>query len=109
VLGSTVVGFLLLGAIPALRILWDASLLAFGVTAAYVALVIHFHRRAAEREMKVVELPERRNEARTGGTDRFAPEYPERRRLQEAAYRGEQELLDHAYEVDYDERVAGGR
>lgn len=109
VLGSTVVGFLLLGAIPALRILWDASLLAFGVTAAYLALVIHFHRRAAECEIKVVELPERRREARTGGTDQFAPHYPERRRVQDAAYRGDYELLDDAFEGDYDERVAGGR
>ena len=64
ILGSAVLGFLLLGAIPSLRILWDASLLAFGVTAAYLALLIHFHRRAAERAMKVVEMPERRREAR---------------------------------------------
>ena len=59
VLVGAVVGFFLLGAIPGLRVLWDASLLAFGITAGYLALLIHFHRRAAEREMKVVEMQER--------------------------------------------------
>ena len=85
VLVGAVVGFFLLGAIPGLRVLWDASLLAFGITAGYLALLIHFHRRAAEREMKVVEMQERWS----AGVDH--------------------ELLDEAFEGDYDESAAGGR
>ena len=85
VLVGAVVGFFLLGAIPGLRVLWDASLLAFGITAGYLALLIHFHRRAAEREMKVVEMQERWSE----GLDH--------------------DLLDEAFEGDYHESAAGGR
>ena len=85
VLVGAVVGFFLLGAIPGLRVLWDASLLAFGITAGYLALLIHFHRRAAEREMKVVEMQERWS----AGVD--------------------DDLLDEAFEGDYDESAAGGR
>jgi hypothetical protein len=85
VLVGAVVGFFLLGAIPGLRVLWDASLLAFGITAGYLALLIHFHRRAAEREMKVVEMQERWS----AGVD--------------------DDLLDETFEGDYDKSAAGGR
>jgi len=108
ILGSAVLGFLLLGAIPSLRILWDASLLVFGVTAAYLALLIHFHRRAAERAMKVVEMPERRREARVGETG-LASHYPERRKRREGAARSEGDLLVASFEAEYDESMAGGR
>jgi hypothetical protein len=53
--------FFLVGIIPAARILWDLGLLAFGCTAAYVALLIHFHRLAVERAQKVIALETRRH------------------------------------------------
>ncbi|MGD1011601.1 MAG: hypothetical protein ABR925_03580 [Acidimicrobiales bacterium] len=60
VLVATMLGLFLLGIIPGLAVLWDISLLAFGITAAYLALLIHFHRCAVERESKVVDIQDRR-------------------------------------------------
>jgi hypothetical protein len=58
--GATVF-FFLVGIIPAARILWDMALLALGCTAAYVALLIHFHRLFVERAQKVIALRTRRH------------------------------------------------
>jgi hypothetical protein len=54
-LGGVVVTFVF-GLIPALDFLWDISLLLLAATAGYIALLIHFHRTAAERARKVVYL-----------------------------------------------------
>ena len=61
---GAMLGFFLLGMIPSLRILWDASLLAFAATAAYLALLIHFHRREVEHELKIVDIEDRRGDPR---------------------------------------------
>jgi hypothetical protein len=61
VLGGLTVIFFLLGIIPSARILWDLALLTLGCTAAYVALLIHFHRLAVERAQKVIALETRRH------------------------------------------------
>jgi hypothetical protein len=58
--GATVL-FFLVGIIPAARVLWDMALLALGCTAAYVALLIHFHRLFVERAQKVIALRTRRH------------------------------------------------
>ena len=52
-------GFFLLGLIPALNVLWDLSLLAFAATAGYLALLIHIHRRSVEREVKIIDIQDR--------------------------------------------------
>ena len=52
-------GFFLLGLIPALNVLWDLSLLAFAATAGYLALLIHIHRRAVERDVKIIDIQDR--------------------------------------------------
>jgi hypothetical protein len=110
ILAATVLGFFVLGAIPALRILWDASLLAFGVTAAYVALLIHFHRLAAERAIKVVEMTERRGGGWAGGQEAEFPLYADdRRTVYTVAVPADLDFADDSYETDYDERAAGGR
>jgi hypothetical protein len=54
-LGGVIVTFLF-GFIPPLDFLWDISLLVLAATAGYIALLIHFHRTAAERARKVVYL-----------------------------------------------------
>jgi hypothetical protein len=54
---------LLLGFIPALRILWVVHLLVDGLFVSYVALLVHMRNQAAEKEMKVRFLPGRPAEA----------------------------------------------
>ena len=54
---------LVLGFIPALRILWAVHLLVDGLFVSYVALLVHVRNEAAEKEMKVRFLPA----GRTGG------------------------------------------
>jgi len=61
VLGGATVFFLLIGTIPGARVLWDVALLTLACTAAYVALLIHFHRLAVERAQKVIALETRRH------------------------------------------------
>jgi hypothetical protein len=61
VLVGATAAFFLLGMIPAVRIMWDLALLTLGCTAAYVALLIHFHRLAVERAQKVIALETRRH------------------------------------------------
>jgi hypothetical protein len=56
VLAGGLVGTFLLGFVPALDALWDVSLFLLAVTAAYVALLIHFRRVAVERAQKVVPI-----------------------------------------------------
>jgi hypothetical protein len=53
--GGLVLTFLF-GLVPALRPMWDVSLLLLALTAGYVALLIHFRRVAVERAEKVVFL-----------------------------------------------------
>ena len=65
VLVAVMLFFLVLGIVPVLRVLWDASLLAFGATAAYLALLIHFQRHAMEREVKVADFEDRRIDPRS--------------------------------------------
>jgi len=109
-LAATVLGFFVLGAIPPLRVLWDAALLAFGVTAAYVALLIHFHRLAADRAIKVVEMTESRGGRWAGDQETESPPYGEDRRTAYTdAVPADLELGEDAYDTDYDERAAGGR
>ena len=110
ILAGAVLGFFVLGAIPALRVLWDASLLAFGVTAAYVALLIHFHRRAAERAIKVVEMSERRGAGWAGAQETEFLLYGEdRRTVYTTAVPTDYGLADATYGNAYDERAAGDR
>lgn len=61
-LAGTFAGSLVLGAIPALRPLWDLTLVAGLATGGYVAALVYVRRLeelAAERDRKVVELAER--------------------------------------------------
>jgi len=110
VLIATIVLFFLLGVIPSLRVLWDASLLAFGATAGYLALLIHFHRRAAERQSKVVAI-----QARGGATHAdvltasHARQSPGRLGTSPAMTDLDDDLLDDAFEAYYDEIIAGRR
>jgi len=101
------VGFFLLGLVPSLRVLWDASLLAFAATAGYLALLIHFHRRAVERDVKVVAMRDRRSEMRTAPP---APAVaPARHVDSEVASWADYELADDDFPDDYQHIVAGGR
>ena len=50
---------LVLGLIPALRVLWVVHLLVDVLFLAYVALLVHVRNEAAEKEMKVRFLPGR--------------------------------------------------
>lgn len=64
-LAGTFAGSLVLGAIPALRPLWDLALVAGLATAGYVVALVYVHRLeelAAERDRKVVELAARARE-----------------------------------------------
>jgi hypothetical protein len=61
VLAGATVLFLLVGIIPGARVLWDLALLTLAFTAAYVALLIHFHRLAVERAQKVIAIETRRH------------------------------------------------
>jgi len=58
--GATLL-FFLVGIVPAARVIWDAAYLGLGCTAAYIALLIHFHRAAVERAQKVIALETRRH------------------------------------------------
>jgi hypothetical protein len=101
VLTAAAVGFLALGMVPVLRVLWGLSLLAFAAAAGYLALLIYIHRRAVERQMKVVDIAELRN------TD-LRPTAPavHRRSVSEEM---DDEYLDAAFEYSYDEILVGGR
>jgi hypothetical protein len=61
ILAGATLAFFLLGIIPSARIMWDFALLTLGCSAAYVALLIHFHRLAVERAQKVIALETRRH------------------------------------------------
>jgi hypothetical protein len=56
VLAGSLAGSFLLGFVPTLGAFWDVSLFLLAVTAAYVALLIHFRRVAVERAQKVVPI-----------------------------------------------------
>ena len=117
ILVATMLGFFLLGMIPALKVLWGFSLLAFGAAAGYLALLIHIHRRAVERETKVVDIRVRRGEPGVGvpvtavvpAAVVSAAVVPARRRAPEQVAWADDEWLGPAFEFDYDESVAGTR
>ena len=52
--------FFLIGLLPGATVMWDLALFTLGLTATYVALVIHFHRLSVERAQKVIALETRR-------------------------------------------------
>ncbi len=107
VLVGTMLGFFVLGLVPSLRVLWDASLLALAATAAYLALLIHFHRRAVEREVKVVAMRDRGGELRTSAK---APAFPSSRGVSpEEEGWADYDLVDDAFPGVYEKIVAGGR
>jgi hypothetical protein len=101
VLASATVGFFLLGTVPALRILWGLSLLAFAAGAGYVALLIYMHRRAVERRVKVVDIRQLRRQAGIADT---GPAASSRRHWDE----DEWDEDDLARSYDYDELMSGG-
>jgi hypothetical protein len=107
VLVATMLGFFLLGMIPALNVLWDLSLLAFAATAGYLALLIHIHRRAVEREVKVIDIQERLGSQRVDAP--VSTVIPVRRNNPEEIDWSDDELLGPSFGLDYDEIVAGGR
>jgi len=102
VLVAATLGFFVLGMIPALRVLWGLSLLAFAAAAGYLALLIYIHRRAVERQVKVIDIRDLRNEPGVG----LAVNTPRRRSV---AQEMDDEYLDAAFGYDYDEIMAGGR
>ncbi|MGA2805633.1 MAG: hypothetical protein ABSF89_14805 [Acidimicrobiales bacterium] len=107
VLVTTMLGFFLLGMVPGLKVLWDLALLAFAATAGYLALLIHIHRRAVERDVKVVDIQERlRNQNANATADTVIPV---RRIEPEDVDWSDDELLGPAFGLDYDEIMAGGR
>jgi len=55
--------FFLVGLVPGAHVMWDLALVCLAFAAAYVAALIHFHRRAVERAQKVVALETRRSAA----------------------------------------------
>jgi len=59
-LGGTVF-FFVLGLLPSLGFFFDLALVGVACLATYVALLVHFHRRAVERAQKVVALETRRH------------------------------------------------
>ena len=109
VLVGTTLGFFVLGMIPALRVLWGLSLLAFAATAGYLALLIYVHRRAVERRVKVIDIRDLRREP--GVTERADAHVVvvSRRRIGEDYDWSEDELVDADLSYDYDEIMAGGR
>jgi len=116
VLGTAVLGFFVLGMIPALRVLWGLSLLAFAAAAGYLALLIYMHRRAVERKAKVVDIRDLRHEAsRAVPVTAAVPVVVggRRRDWDEADFGGddfgEDDFGDPAFDYDYDEIMAGGR
>lgn len=60
---ATMLFFFLVGLIPGAGFMWDLALVTLAFVAAYVAALIHFHRRAVERAQKVVALETRRSVA----------------------------------------------
>lgn len=74
-LGGGVVLSFLFGIVPALRLLWDVSLLLLALTAAYLALLIHFRRMAVERADKVVFLEQPAGAPITAPLPRIQPYY----------------------------------
>jgi membrane protein implicated in regulation of membrane protease activity len=107
VLVGMMLGFFVLGLVPSLRVLWDVSLLAFAATAGYLALLIHFHRRAVERDVKVVVMQDRRTELR--GAVTAPPRTPTWHISVEDEGWADYEPVDDAFSGDYDNIVAGGR
>ncbi|MGD0441924.1 MAG: hypothetical protein ABSB52_15025 [Acidimicrobiales bacterium] len=107
VLATAMLGFLLLGMVPGLRVLWDLALLAFAATAGYLALLIHVHRRAVEREVKVVDIQERlQRQNVSSAADTVVPVL---RNEPEDVDWSDDQLLDPVFGLDYEEIVAGGR
>lgn len=107
VLVATMLGLFLLGVIPGLAVLWDLSLLTFGVTAGYLALLIHFHRCAVEREVKVVNIQDRR-----AAKDLIMPAVAvaplDEDELDESGW-AEEEPRDPACWYEFDEMMAASR
>jgi len=103
VLAASTLGFFVLGMIPALRVLWGLSLLAFAAAAGYLALLIYMHRRVVERQVKVIDIRDLHSEPSSTG---LAISVPRRRSVAEEM---DDEYLDAAFEYDYDEIMAGGR
>lgn len=105
---ATMSGCFVLGMIPALRVLWGLSLLAFAAAAGYLALLIYIHRRAVERRVKVVDIRDLRRDAlgtfAVSDVEARLAAATRRRAVEDMEWR-EDELL--AYE--YDEMMAGGR
>jgi hypothetical protein len=100
-------GFFLLGMIPALNVLWDLSLLAFAATAGYLALLIHIHRCAVERDAKIIDIQERLESQKLDVP--VSTIIPARRNDPEEIDWSDDELLGPSFGLDYDEIVAGGR
>jgi hypothetical protein len=105
ILGGTLIGSFLLGAISGLSFFWDLLLLALAATAGYVALLIHFHRVAVEREHKVVDLYEA--PARRIGAP-ITPYVPART-VTDDDYGDEQGYLDDEDDPGHDAVAAGDR
>jgi hypothetical protein len=74
-LGCGLVLSFLFGIVPALRLLWDVSLLLLALTAAYLALLIHFRRLADERAEKVVFLEQPAGAPITAPLPKIQPYY----------------------------------
>ena len=102
VLAGATFGFFVLGMIPALRVLWGLSLLAFAAAAGYLALLIYIHRREVERQVKVIDIRDLRNDPAAAAK----VSEPYRRNIAEEM---NDEDLDAAFEYDYEEIMAGGR
>jgi hypothetical protein len=100
-------GFCLLGMVPGLKVLWGLALLAFAATAGYLALLIHIHRRAMERNVKVVDIQEHFQHQSVGAT--VGAVVPVRCAEPEDPDWSDEELLGLAFGLDYDEIVAGSR
>ncbi len=107
VLVATMLGLFLLGIVPGLRVMWDLTLLAFAATAGYLALLIHIHRRAMERDVKVVDIQEHLRNQNVEPT--VSAVIPVRRVEPEYVNWSDADLLGSAFGLDYDEVVAGGR
>lgn len=103
VLAAATLGFFVLGMIPALRVLWGLSLLAFAAAAGYLALLIYMHRRVVEQQVKVIDIRDLHSGPSSTG---LAISVPRRRSVAEEM---DDEYLDAAFEYDYDEIMAGGR
>ena len=73
VLAAATLGFFVLGMIPALRVFRGLSLLAFAAAAGYLALLIYIHGRAVERQVKVIDIRDLRNEPGVGLAVQHSP------------------------------------